>query len=63
MGGLVVEGICRAYGQAAPGEPLALYDSGGRLELALNQGDLCAHLGLEPSQVYGREVVVTPQPR
>ncbi len=63
LGDLVIKGISRAYGQVPPGEPLALYDSSGRLELALNQGDLCAHLGLKRAGVYGREVVVTPAPR
>ncbi len=63
LGELGIEGIRRAYGQVPPGEPLALYDSSGRLELALNQGNLCARLGLEPERVYGREVVVTPAPR
>ena len=60
--GLIIEGICRTDGQVPPGQPLALYDSSGRLELALNQGDLCAHLGLDRHRVYGRQVVVTPCP-
>jgi len=55
---LEVRGIRRAYGQVPPGQVLALFDSLDRLELARNQGNLCAHLGLDPRRVFGLEVQV-----
>lgn len=54
--GLVVEGILPAYGAARPGGVVALFNSLDRLELALNQGDLCAWLGLEPGAARGLAV-------
>lgn len=59
LAGLTVRGLSPAYGQAPPGAVLALFNSQERLELALNQGDLCGHLGLEASGVYGMEVIVS----
>ncbi|MFH1033112.1 MAG: SAM-dependent chlorinase/fluorinase [Pseudomonadota bacterium] len=58
MAGLKVRGLSQAYAQVAVGQALALFNSLERLELALNQGDLCAHLGLRPGQVRGLEVKV-----
>jgi S-adenosylmethionine hydrolase len=58
VSGLVVRGLSQAYGQAAPGQALALFNSLERLELALNQGDLRAHLGSPPGAVQGLEVTV-----
>ncbi len=58
VAGLKVRGLSRAYGQAAAGQTVALFNSLERLELALNQGDLCAYLGLRPTDLYGLEVVV-----
>ena len=58
MGPWEVSGLRRAYGQVAPGEPLALFNSLGLLELALNQGNLAQHLGLAPDEIRGREVCI-----
>jgi S-adenosylmethionine hydrolase len=58
LGDLVIKGISRTYGQAAPGEPVALVNSWGRLELALNQGNLCAHLGINPQNAYGMGIKI-----
>ncbi|MBI5521840.1 MAG: SAM-dependent chlorinase/fluorinase [Desulfarculus sp.] len=58
LAGLEVRGLSAAYGQAPSGVPLALFNSQQRLELALNQGDLRGHLGLEAAEVYGLEVTV-----
>ncbi len=60
LAGLSVAGIAGAYGRAAPGEPVVVYNSLDRLELAENQGDLCRRLGLERGGVFGLEVVVEP---
>jgi S-adenosylmethionine hydrolase len=38
--------VARTFGDAAPGEPLILIDSQGRLCLALNQANLAQRLGL-----------------
>ncbi|MGD9125164.1 MAG: SAM-dependent chlorinase/fluorinase, partial [Desulfarculaceae bacterium] len=61
VAGLDIPALSRAYGQAEPGQAVAVFNSMDRLELALNQGDLCAKLGLSPSQVFGLEVVLTRQ--
>ena len=58
LGGLGIEPVSRTYGQAPPGEPVALINSWGRLELALNQGNMCAHLGVSPREVFGIEVKI-----
>lgn len=59
LAGLAVRGLSAAYGQAPPGTVLALFNSQERLELALNQGSLRKHLGLEATGVYGLEVIVS----
>lgn len=43
VGSAVVRGIGRTYGAVAAGEPVALYGSGGHLEIAVNGGH-AAHL-------------------
>lgn len=58
--GLSLRGLRQAYGQVPPGEPVALFNSLGRLELALNRGDLRARLGLGQEPVWGLAVVVEP---
>lgn len=60
LGDLTISGLSRTYAEVAAEEPLALFDSLGRLELALNQGSLCARLGLQPGGVFGLEVEVMP---
>ncbi len=56
--GLVVEGLSPCYAAAAPGQPLALFNSLERLELAINNGDLSAKLGLSPRGARGAPVLV-----
>ncbi len=56
--GLEVEGISASYGQAPPGQVVAVYNSLDRLELALNRGDLCEKLGLNRREAAGLEVRV-----
>lgn len=60
IGGLEVRGLSRAYGQAAPGEVLALINSMNFLELAINQGDLCRRMGWQPAEACGQEVMMSP---
>jgi len=55
---LEIKGLGAAYGQAEAGQPVAVFNSLDRLELALNQGDLRAHLGLERGGVFGLAVRV-----
>jgi len=38
--------LAKTYGDVPPGEPLALYGSGGRLEIAVNQGHAARQFGL-----------------
>ncbi|MEW6348887.1 MAG: SAM-dependent chlorinase/fluorinase [Thermodesulfobacteriota bacterium] len=42
----VISGISRYFGEVAPGEPLALINSFGFLEIAVNQGNAASTLGL-----------------
>lgn len=58
MAGGAVEGISTTYGQSKPGKLLALFNSQGRLELAVNQGSFLERLGLKPGNERGLEVRV-----
>jgi S-adenosylmethionine hydrolase len=42
----VIGGLARTFSDVAPGEPLALWGSGGRLEVAVNRGSAAVALGL-----------------
>jgi S-adenosylmethionine hydrolase len=58
MAGGAAQGISRTYGQGEPGQLLALFNSLGRLEMAVNQGSLLGRLGLRPGNERGLEVRV-----
>lgn len=58
LAGLVVEGLQPCYAAAGPGQILALFNSLGRLELAMQNGDLSARLGLSPLGARGLPVVL-----
>lgn len=58
MAGGVVEGLSKAYGEHPPGMHLALFNSQGRLEVAVNQGSLLDRLSLKPGNERGLEVRV-----
>ncbi|MDR0477913.1 MAG: SAM-dependent chlorinase/fluorinase [Desulfobulbaceae bacterium] len=45
IGGLEITGISRAYNEKPPGQPLALWDSGNVLEIAVNGGSAAKVLG------------------
>ena len=45
-GNRVWRGLARTFADAAPGEPLAYWGSGGRLEIALRDGNAAQSLGL-----------------
>ena len=47
VGSAVVRGIGRTYGAVAAGEPVALYGSGGHLEIAVNGGHAARLLSIE----------------
>jgi S-adenosyl-L-methionine hydrolase (adenosine-forming) len=44
VGAAVIPGVVATYGQACPGDLIALYSSSGRLEFAVNQGSAAALL-------------------
>lgn len=50
--------VCRTYADVAPGEPLALLGSSGRLEVAVREGSAVARLGLR----RGTRVELAPDP-
>jgi len=58
MAGGAVEGISTTYGQSEPGKLLALFNSQGHLEMAVNQGSFLERLGLKPGNERGLEVRV-----
>ena len=58
MAGGAVKGISGTYGQSEPGKLLALFNSQGRLEMAVNQGSFLGRLGLKPGNERGLEVRV-----
>jgi S-adenosylmethionine hydrolase len=47
VGGVVLYGLARTYGERAVGELLALIGSDGRLEIAVREGSAAERLGLE----------------
>lgn len=58
IGDLRIEGIRQTYGQASRGEPLALFDSSGHLEIAVNSGRAAGLTGLDLEGLTGRPVRV-----
>lgn len=58
MAGGAVEGISKTYGLSGPGQLVALFNSQGRLEMAVNQGNFLERLGLKPGNERGLEVRV-----
>jgi S-adenosylmethionine hydrolase len=60
LGTMRVIGIQNAYGQAAGGQPVALYNSMDRLELAINQGNLYLRIAPERGSAFGLAVEVRP---
>lgn len=43
-----IDRVDRTYGQGQPGQPMALFGSGGWLEIAVNRGNAMHTLGLKP---------------
>jgi S-adenosylmethionine hydrolase len=60
LGAMKIRGIQHAYGQTSNGQPLALFNSMDRLELAINQGNLYARLAPERGSAFGLAVEVRP---
>lgn len=53
LGHQAITGLARTFGDAAPGEALFLWNSAGRLEIAVNGGSAAARFGLRPgSRVF-----------
>ena len=46
--GWKIDRVCRTYGEGLPGQPMALFGSGGFLEISVNRGNARNTLGLEP---------------
>jgi S-adenosylmethionine hydrolase len=46
--GMVIEGLCRTYGDAPPGTIVALIDSCDRLEIAVARGNAASRLSARP---------------
>jgi hypothetical protein len=50
IAGLAIPGLSATYAQVLPGAVLALIGSSGRLEIALRNGDVAAHLRVQPGE-------------
>ncbi|MCC6444556.1 MAG: SAM-dependent chlorinase/fluorinase [Armatimonadetes bacterium] len=50
-GNAVLQGIRESYSEVAPGEPVALFDSFGRLEIAIREGSAARALGIRPGNI------------
>ena len=48
--GWKIERLSRTYGEGKPGQSMALFGSGGWLEISVNQGNALEALGLEPGE-------------
>jgi len=59
IGDLRMEGIQKTYGETVKGEALALFDSSGYLEIAVNSGRAGDRTGRDPSEIIGSEVEVS----
>jgi S-adenosylmethionine hydrolase len=46
--GWIIDRLSRTYGEGKPEQPLALFGSGGLLEISVNRGNARKTLGLEP---------------
>ena len=53
--------LCSAYGEAGPGELLAIVDSWGMLEIAINLGNAARELGVKPGQAVAVEPAGGPR--
>jgi S-adenosylmethionine hydrolase len=54
--GWFIDRISRTYGQGRPGQPLALFGSGGFLEIAVSRGNALNALGLKPGNSFTIEL-------
>lgn len=61
LAGTAIQGIAGSYDSAEARQGLALFNSLGRLELAVNQGSLLERLGLRTGNERGLEVRVEAQ--
>jgi len=59
IGDLLIEGIQTTYAGTPEREALALFDSSGHLEIAVNSGRAVDRTGLDPALTIGREVMVS----
>ena len=48
--GWKIDRLSRTYGEGKPGQPMALFGSGGWLEISVNQGNALETLGLKPGE-------------
>ncbi len=48
--GWKIDRVCRTYDEGRPGGPMALFGSGGFLEISVNRGNARNTLGLEPGE-------------
>jgi len=58
IGDMVIEGVLKTYADASVGETLAMIGSSGLLEIAVNLGRACDHMGLHSEDIVGTKVEV-----
>jgi S-adenosylmethionine hydrolase len=59
VGSLAIRRLSHIYANVGEGEPLALINSSGLLEVAVNLGRASDYLGADPAEIIGMEVKVT----
>ncbi|MBN1105451.1 MAG: SAM-dependent chlorinase/fluorinase [Deltaproteobacteria bacterium] len=58
VGQLTVEGLGRIYADVEEGRPMALINSSGLLEIAVNMGKASDYVGIERGEIQGSAVLV-----
>jgi S-adenosylmethionine hydrolase len=58
VGDITIEGVCRTYDEVAAGETLTVIGSSGFLEVSVNLGRACDHVGLDSEHTMGARVAV-----
>ena len=58
IGDLTIEGVLKTYAEAGAGECLTMIGSSGFLEVSVNLGRACDHVGVDSEDIIGTRVEV-----
>jgi S-adenosylmethionine hydrolase len=62
IGGQIIKGLVKAFGERAPGELAALFDSSGYLSISVVNGDAARHLGAHAGTPVHVVMYIRPTP-